>query len=137
MWEKVNNPRTISLVVNNEEYEEFKKLLPRDTTVGEYIRKVMREEVELQKKEEALNSPNYSPVREPIIYNKEETIKHNSTLDIYLLEKRDIVKYIDKIDDVPTLAKIEEKSYVFYSVAKTRKKERLPLYKLQNEVKSK
>lgn len=63
MWERVKNSRTISLVVDAEEYEEFKKLLPKNKTVGQYIRKVMKEEVELQKKEEALSSPNYSAIK--------------------------------------------------------------------------
>lgn len=62
MWERVHNSRMISVIVNGEEYEEFKKLLPNGKTFGEYIRKVMREEIELQKKEEALSSPNYSPI---------------------------------------------------------------------------
>ena len=74
MWERVKNSRTISVVVNNEEYEEFKKTLPRNTTVGEYIRKIMREEIELQKKEEALNSQDLSALSSISKQDKQSTL---------------------------------------------------------------
>lgn len=120
MWERVKNARTISVIVNNDEYEEFKGLLPKGTTVGEYVRKVMKEEVELQKKELALTSSSIG-----VCYGNNkpsETIKGNSTLDIWLLEKRDIIKHIDNISDIKTLAQIEEKGKVFYTIAQTKKR---------------
>lgn len=79
MWERVKNSKTISVIVNGEEYEEFKDSLPKGKTVGEYIRQCIHEELEVQKKDKALTSLNYSPIQ-----TVSDTNNNQSSLDKFI-----------------------------------------------------
>lgn len=116
--------RVVPLNLEAEEYDKFVENLPRKKSVSEAIREYMKSVNDEAEKIKNLNSPNYSAVKDiyDIYISSSETNKVNSTLDIWLLDKRDIVNHIDSISDIKTLAQIEDKGKVFYTIAQTRKR---------------
>lgn len=115
--------KVVPLNLEAGEYEKFQNNLPRTKSVSEAIREYIKSVNDEVEKIKNLSSPNYSAIGVQYGYNKpSEVIKGNSTLDIWLLDKRDIVNHIDSISDIKTLAQIEDKGKVFYTIAQTRKR---------------
>jgi len=117
--------KVVPLNLEADEYEKFQHNLPRTKSVSEAIREYIKSVNDEVEKIKNLNSPNYSAVKETLkLYNyiTPETNKGNSTLDIWLLDKREIVDHIDSINDIHTLAQIEDKGKVFFTIAQTRKR---------------
>lgn len=126
---KYRIPKTI-----NFEYQdimEFEKLVGKDN-VSREIRAFIKKFVEEEKKGEASLDP-LNLARQQYHAFLESTDGINSTLDIYLLSKKDIVEYIDRIEDIKILAQIQDKAHVFETVAKTKKLELLPLERFRND----
>ena len=112
----------------NEELKEFETIVGKDN-VSKEIRGLISNFLKNEKKGYALDPLNLG------IAKHAEPKGHNTTLDIYLLSKDEIRNYISKIDDVRTLAKIEDIGYVFHTVARTRKKTRVMYDNVQKEMK--
>src|SRR5687768_5506650 len=137
---KMMYPRDVLIKLESEEYKKFVENLPRTKSFSDAIREYIKSCNEELEKKKNLNSPNYSAVKETNnddIYHKYISNNNNATLDIYLLLNDDIRETIWKIQDVETLAKIEKKGFIVNTVAKTRKRELLPIEKLKNEMMNK
>src|SRR5215212_709195 len=128
---KVRVARNINF--ENDDLLDFEKFVGKDN-VSKEIRALVRNFVEDQKKGEASSSDPLNQIRlqQETNHSSKSISRHdgiNTTLDIYLLSKKDIVDYVWSINDVPTLAIIEEKSKICHRVAKNKKHEITPLYK--------
>lgn len=137
---KMENPKPILITVEKEEYEKFIASLPRTKAFSEAIREYIKSVNDEGEKIKNLSSPNYSAIQNELISYETTTNKpniYNNSLDIYLLPDKEIVNYLDRIEDIHILAQIEIKSRIFHNIAKKRKLEKLPLEKLRNEQKQK
>jgi hypothetical protein len=118
-----------SINFENEDYLEFERFVGRDN-VSKEIRALVKNFVEDQKKGEASSDP-LNQVR---LTNQGSSANNiNTTLDIYLLSNKDIVNYINNIEDIERLATIEARGKVFSNVARNRKLDILPLHKFKKE----
>jgi hypothetical protein len=122
-------PRNVNF--ENDDYLEFERIVGRDN-VSKEIRAFIKNFVEEQKKGEASSDP-LNQVRLQQQSSTKSYDNINTTLDIYLLSKKDIVNYISQIDDVERLATIEDRGNVFCKVARNRKLDILPLHKFKKE----
>lgn len=120
-----------SINFENDDYLEFEKYVGRDN-VSKEIRALVKNFVVEQKKGEASSDP-LNQVRLTTTNSDLSIDGTNITLDIYLLSKKDIVKYISAIDDVQKLAEIEDKANVCCKVARKKKVDILPRYKYMKE----
>lgn len=113
-----------------DEYKEFEAIVGKDR-VSKELRAMVRNFLEEQKKGEASSDPLNQVRLQQLSTKSYDNI--NSTLDIYLLSKKDIVNYISQIEDVERLAAIEDRGNVFCKVARNRKLDILPLHKFKKE----
>jgi hypothetical protein len=123
-----------SINFENEDYLEFERFVGRDN-VSKEIRALVKNFVEDQKKGEASSDP-MNQVRLSVHSDSRSSrtdINVNTTLDIYLLSNKDIVNYINNIEDIERLATIEARGKVFSNVARNRKLDILPLHKFKKE----
>ena len=119
-----------------DEYKEFQEIVGKDQ-VSKELRAMVRRFLEEQKKGEASHDPlsqmRLHPQRQQQRQHNGSGNHINTTLDIYLLSKKDIVNYISNIEDVEKLAAIEDRGSVFSKVARNRKLEILPYHKFKKE----
>jgi len=124
----MDNPKGVLIHVDKEDYDVFVNNLPRYKNFSEAVREYIKSCNEEALKEKNLNSPNYSAMQQVLVSHEtttQPTYTNNSTLDIYLLSHKDIVKHLDKIEDVKTLGDLERKGEIIKNIARTRKLKRV------------
>lgn len=116
----VNNPRTISIIVDGDVYDKFVQQLPRKTGTSEAIRDIINSIVEEeQKNQEALTNPLGLPQGARAI-NYINNKHKNLSLDIFSIPTRDLTKELTNIGDINIIRQLKNKGHVIESVCNTR-----------------
>lgn len=110
---------TMPINFEYDEIKEFQAIVGKDNVSSE-LRAMVKNFLSKQKKGEAqidpLNLFRLEEFDSIINYNNIQ-----STLDIYLSSKKEIREFIDKTDNVPVLAKIEDNARAILRLAHTKK----------------
>lgn len=103
---KVRNKHNQLVILDADKLEDFKKAI-YPLSISEYFRQHQIDVVEEYKKEKNLNALDNSALRNTTIglvnyVNKDK----NLTLDLFMIERREIITVLDQIDMKPLIGKV-------------------------------
>lgn len=102
----VNNPRTISVIVDGDIYDKFINQLPKHLGTSEAIRELINAQVDETEKIKNLNALDHSAIRTQESNFIMQSEDKNVSLDLFTIERRDIPEIIQEIDGKGLLGKL-------------------------------
>jgi len=120
----LKNPRSVTVIVEGDIYDKFMESLPKGTGTSEALRDVIHSMVEEYEKEKNLKALSQDAIKQ--INNAQSNIyileqeKKQKSLDLFLVERRDIPFIINEIESKGELGMIQGLSKLITDCTKTR-----------------
>lgn len=120
----VNNPRTVTVIVDGDVYDKFIEQLPGKTGTSEAIRNLISAQVEETEKIKNLSSLDQSAIKQYNIklsndFNLSEQNKQ-PTIDFFCIERNEVIDIVKSVEDKGTLGQMEGHCREFLKYSKMR-----------------
>lgn len=120
----INNPRTVTLIVDGDVYDKFIEQLPRKKGTSEAIRELITAQVEETEKIKNLNSLDQSAIKSINIKLSEDfkisEQNKQPKIDFFCIERNDVPRLVQSVDEKYTLGLMEGQCKEFIKHAKMR-----------------